>query len=105
MRPLSQADRFLDDLARSVGQVKKFGCNKLANSLTVDLVQAAGKLLPARLMSALTARASAMMESKGGGLPKRSAAMYGMVNRERFNTLVTVMILILGLLLLLDAWR
>jgi len=73
------ADQFLDDLERAVANVKRFRLDRLANSLKVDLVRAAVKLLPAKLVSQLTARSSSVTGLKGAQLPKRSAAMYGMM--------------------------
>jgi hypothetical protein len=44
------------------------------------LVRAAARLLPAGLMSTLTARSSSSMTGlKGAQVPSRSAAMYGMM--------------------------
>jgi hypothetical protein len=86
------ADQFLEDLARAVDQVKRLGIARVSNSLKVGLVRAAGKLLPAGLMSTLTARSSSMTGLKGATVPKRSAAMYGMMaslpNRGDLNELV-----------------
>jgi sphinganine-1-phosphate aldolase len=69
------ADQFLSDLAQAVANARRFSLHRLSNSLQVGLVQAATRLLPPKLMSTLTARASSLM----GGVPKRSAAMYGMM--------------------------
>ena len=86
------ADQFLDDLRQAVARAKRFSFNKLANSLKVGLVQVAARLLPASLMSKLTARSSSMTGVKGAHLPQRSAAMYGMMaslpNRGDLNELV-----------------
>lgn len=73
------ADQFLADLAQAVAAVKRFSLHTLGNSFQVGLVRAAGKLLPARLMSELAARSSALTGTKRGQLPRRSAAMYGMM--------------------------
>lgn len=73
------ADLFLRDLAQAVAKVKRFSWPKLSNSLQVGLVRAATRLLPAGLVSALTARASALAGIEGASLPRRSAAMYGMM--------------------------
>ena len=73
------ADRFLADLEQSVAEVRRFSWGKLSNSLQVGFVQAATKLLPARLLSALATRASSLTGIEGAALPKRSAAMYGMM--------------------------
>jgi len=86
------ADQFLSDLKQAVTQAKRLSLNNLANSLKVGLVQLAAKLLPANLMSKLTARSSSMTGIKGADLPQRSAAMYGMMaslpNRGDLNELV-----------------
>jgi glutamate/tyrosine decarboxylase-like PLP-dependent enzyme len=73
------ADQFLHDLEQAVDIVKKPSRTRLTNSATVSLVRAAGKLLPARVMSALTARSSSITGLKGADVPTRSAAMYGMM--------------------------
>jgi len=62
-----------------VQQVKRFSFHKLSNTVLVGLVQAAARLLPADLMSALTARSSSLTGLKGADVPQRSAAMYGMM--------------------------
>ena len=73
------ADQFLDDLEQAVAKVKRFSFNKLVDSLKVGLVQAAVRLLPAKVVSEFAARVSSVMGLEGGQLPKRSAAMYGMM--------------------------
>jgi hypothetical protein len=45
----------------------------------LGLVRGAVKFLPERLISKLTSSASALTGVKGSELPKRSAAMYGMM--------------------------
>ena len=76
----------------ATARAKRFSFNKLANSLKLGLVQLAAKLLPANLMSKLTARSSSMTGIKGADLPQRSAAMYGMMaslpNRGDLSELV-----------------
>lgn len=85
-------DEFLRDLADAVAQSKAFNWARLASSLQVGLVRAAGRLLPERWMSALTTRASSLAGFDGGGAPQRSAAMYGMMaslpNRGDLNQVV-----------------
>jgi sphinganine-1-phosphate aldolase len=73
------ADQFLQDLEQAVARTKRFSLSKLSSAAAVGMVEAAGKLLPANLMSALTARASSLAGLKGNGIPRRSAAMYGMM--------------------------
>ena len=86
------ADQFLRDLARAVARVNRPSFARLSNSIKVALVRAAGKLLPARWMSALTARSSSLTGLRGAAVSKRSAAMYGMMaslpNRGDLNELV-----------------
>ncbi|MGB8645988.1 MAG: aspartate aminotransferase family protein [Anaerolineae bacterium] len=87
----ASADRFLEDLERSVAQARQWSWGKFMNSLQVGLVEAATRVLPEKTVSDLTQRASALM-GKGGGLPTRSAAMYGMMaslpNRGDVNEIV-----------------
>jgi glutamate/tyrosine decarboxylase-like PLP-dependent enzyme len=73
------ADQFLEDLEDAVAAARRLSLGKLSNSLTVGLVRGAAKVLPAELMSKLTAQASSVTGVKGADVPKRSAAMYGMM--------------------------
>ena len=73
------AGRFLDDLAEAVEQVDRFSWQRMSDTAKVGLVQAAARILPARLMSALTSRSSSVTGLKGSQVPVRSAAMYGMM--------------------------
>ena len=85
------ADQFLRDLEQAVLKVKRFSLAKLSNSLKVGLVSAAARLLPQKIMSGLSARSS-ITGLKGSALPKRSAAMYGMMaalpNKGDLNEIV-----------------
>jgi glutamate/tyrosine decarboxylase-like PLP-dependent enzyme len=86
------ADQFLDDLARAVAQAKRARVARLSNATKVALVRMAGKLLPERWMSALASRSSSLTGLDGAAVPKRSAAMYGMMaslpNRGDLNEIV-----------------
>jgi glutamate/tyrosine decarboxylase-like PLP-dependent enzyme len=86
------ADKFLNDLARAVVRARRSRVVRLSNSAKVALVRIAGKLLPARWMSALASRASSLTGLDGATVPKRSAAMYGMMaslpNRGDLNEIV-----------------
>jgi glutamate/tyrosine decarboxylase-like PLP-dependent enzyme len=86
------ADQFLEDLAQAATRARRFSITKVSNRLKVGLVRAAGRLLPPRLMSALVARSSSVTGLKGADLPRRSAAMYGMMaslpNQGDLNELV-----------------
>jgi hypothetical protein len=87
----ASADRFLEDLEQSAVLARQFSFGKLANAFQVRLVQAATRVLPEKLVSDLTSRASGLF-GKGDGLPQRSAAMYGMMaslpNRGDVNEIV-----------------
>jgi hypothetical protein len=86
------ADQFLDDLAEAVTAARRLSLGKLTNGLTVGLVRGAARVLPKDLMSKLTARSSSVTGVRGADVPKRSAAMYGMMaslpNRGDLNELV-----------------
>jgi len=86
------ADAFLQDLAEAVSAVRRFSLNRLSTTLQLGLVRGAARFLPPKLLSKLTASASAMTGVKGSQLPKRSAAMYGMMaelpNRGDLNEMV-----------------
>ncbi len=73
------ADQFLRDLEEAVAQASRSSMSKATNSAKVSLVRAATKLLPAGLMSTLTARSASVTGLRGATVPKRSAAMYGMM--------------------------
>lgn len=73
------ADKFLSDLEEAVKKAKKLSLNKVTTSLLLKGAKGAAKVLPENLMSKLTALGSSMTGIKGDALPKRSAAMYGMM--------------------------
>ena len=85
------ADAFLMDLAQSVIAARQPSLRRSGNEAAVKAARGAAKVLPGRLVSGLTGRASALF---GGddGLPQRSAAMYGMMgtlpNRGDLHELV-----------------
>lgn len=72
------ADAFLRDLAQAVAVVKQPSLRKISNQLIVNAAQLAARVLPEKIVSRLTARASAVFGG-GASLPARSAAMYGMM--------------------------
>lgn len=69
------ADKFLSDLKESVAIVKKFGWRKASSYMQMAVMKNLLKILPEKWVSALTKMAGA----KGDGVPKRTAAMYGMM--------------------------
>ncbi len=72
-------DQFLVDLGHAVASARRPSFAKLSNAARVGLVRVAGRVLPARWMSALASRSSSMTGLKGANVPSRSAAMYGMM--------------------------
>lgn len=85
-------DQFLADLREAVAAARKEPLHRLIGRSRVKLVGAMARVLPAGLVSALTARAGALIGVEGAKLPGRSAAMYGMLaelpNRGDLKTLV-----------------
>lgn len=69
-------DEFLADAAAAVQAVRRPSLRQTADRLTVRAAQALTRWLPERWVSALMRRVSS---SLGGGVPGRSAAMYGML--------------------------
>ena len=69
-------DEFLDDLEAAVRKGKNPSIHKLAAKATVGIVKGASKILSPRAMSRITSRFG---NRKKKGIPKRSAAMYGMI--------------------------
>ncbi len=69
------ADKFLSDLSECVGIVKKFSWRKVSSYVQNAVAKNLLKILPEKWVSALTK----MVGAKGGGVPKRTAAMYGMM--------------------------
>ena len=74
-----QTDAFLRDLAAATAQVRRPSLRKTLDRLLVALARGAAKWLPAGMVSKLTGRVSGLVGGSGGGLPERSAAMYGMM--------------------------
>jgi glutamate/tyrosine decarboxylase-like PLP-dependent enzyme len=72
------ADRFLLNLAQSVLATREPSLRRSGNQLAVKATRTATKILPGRLVSGVTGRASALFGGEAG-LPQRSAAMYGMM--------------------------
>lgn len=73
------AEQFLADLAQAAAEARRPSVTSLINALQVGLVKAAGRILPEKMMGALAGRASSVAGLKGGQLPGRTAAMYGMM--------------------------
>lgn len=69
-------DAFLEDLQAAVKKAKRFTLHKLSAKATVGAIKGASKVLSENAMSKLT---KIMSKLKKSGLPKRTAAMYGMM--------------------------
>lgn len=90
---VASADQFLRDLAESADACRRGRVRTLIDKSRFALLGGAVKVLPSSLVTKLTAVASSMMKiGGGGGLPQRSAAMYGMMaalpNRGDLETVV-----------------
>jgi sphinganine-1-phosphate aldolase len=72
-------ESFLEDLAGAVAKASRPSIQKSGNRLILGLARLAVRLLPKTFVSRLTSRASSLVGVKGASLPKRSAAMYGMM--------------------------
>lgn len=72
------AQRFFLDLAEATIAVRRLSLSKLGSRALPVAAAAVVKALPAGAASWLTARAGALLKG-GGGVPQRSAAMYGMM--------------------------
>lgn len=85
------ADAFLLDMAQSVIAARQPSLRRSGTEAALKATRGALRILPARLVSGVTGRASSLF---GGdeGLPQRSAAMYGMMgalpNRGDLHELV-----------------
>lgn len=84
-------ERFLADLEKAVQKAKKLNWNKVSTKMTVGLVKGLSKILPEKVFSKLVT--SSGTGSKGGQMPKRTSAMYGMIgslpNRGDIHEMVT----------------
>ncbi len=86
-------DTFLEDLETAVRKMRKLSFHKISSRLTVGLVRRASKILSPRAMSRITSKFG---KQKKKGLPKRSAAMYGMMavlpNKGDLNEIIRNML-------------
>jgi len=85
-------ENFLDDLAAAVGKTRRPSWHKFRDALLLRAALALVRLLPEKLISKWMGKASGFLGVEGSSLPKRSAAMYGMMgtlpNRGDLKTLV-----------------
>lgn len=84
-------EQFISDLREAVAAVRKLRWGHLASRFQVSLVRSLARLLPEKVLSQVIARAP-VGKPKAGGLPQRTAAMYGMIgalpNRGDVETMV-----------------
>lgn len=71
-------ESFIADLDIAVQKAKKLNWNTLSSKMTVGLVKGLSKVLPEKVFSKLLA-SSGSSSPKGGQVPKRTSAMYGMI--------------------------
>jgi sphinganine-1-phosphate aldolase len=73
------ADAFLEDLAEAVESVRRPSLRKWLTKLAIHLANFLVRILPEAWVSALMKRVSSLLGGEGGGLPGRTAPMYGMI--------------------------
>lgn len=75
---VQHADQFLEDLKKAVDKARKLNWNNAKAKVTVGLVKGLARVLPEKVFSKLVSSGGGT--PKGGGpMPKRTAAMYGMI--------------------------
>lgn len=86
-------DAFLDDLEAAVRKMRRPNFHRFTSRATVKLVRTASRVLSPRTMSRITSRFG---KRKRKGLPKRTAAMYGMMavlpNKGDIRQIITDML-------------
>lgn len=86
-------EEFLADLTQACQRVQKFSLQKISNRAVVGIAKTLTRLLPQKIVSKLTSFSSNL---GGEGMPKRQAAMYGMMgvlpNRGDLHTVVLDML-------------
>ena len=86
-------DEFISDLTEACKKVHKFNFHKLSNQAVINVAKTLTRLLPQKVVSKLT---SLSKNIGGEGIPKRQAAMYGMMgvlpNRGDLHTIVLDML-------------
>lgn len=73
------AEEFIAALADSVSAVRTPSLRRTATKLLIQAANAAVRVLPERWVSTMMKRASSLVGGEGGGLPGRTAPMYGMI--------------------------
>jgi len=86
-------DAFLDDLEAAVRKMRKPNIHKFTSRATVKIVRTASRILSPRTVSRITSRFG---KRKKKGIPRRSAAMYGMMavlpNKGDIREIITNML-------------
>jgi len=73
------ADLFLRDLAESVALARRSSLRRSVRSLGISTANFLARWLPERWVTRLTESAGRLVGGENGGLPQRSAAMYGLL--------------------------
>ncbi len=68
---------FIHDLKEAVKKAKQFKFSHVTNSLLKNVTKTAVKVLPEKMVSKITENVTKM--TSGGGLPQKTAPMYGMI--------------------------
>lgn len=76
---VDRSDEFLRDLRTAVVRAKKPSLGKTVRQFLINFARVLVNWLPSRWVSRLFPQAAAKFSGEGGGVPKRSAAMYGMM--------------------------
>ncbi|MDJ0752229.1 MAG: aspartate aminotransferase family protein [Ardenticatenaceae bacterium] len=76
---VDRVDEFLRDLRTAVARAKKPSLGKTGRQILLNSARLLVNGLPSRWVSRLFPQAAAKFSSEGEGVPKRSAAMYGMM--------------------------
>jgi sphinganine-1-phosphate aldolase len=77
---VKSTQRFIADLQESVAAARKITWSNVSSKVTVSLVRGLSRLLPEKVFSQVLSKSSSVGGGSGGSpVPKRTAAMYGMI--------------------------
>jgi sphinganine-1-phosphate aldolase len=75
---VQSTQRFVADLQASVAAARKLNWSNVSSKVQVSLVRGLSRLLPEKVFSQVLSKSSSV-GPKGSAVPKRTAAMYGMI--------------------------
>lgn len=70
---------FLSDLRKAVDKANRLSWHKISSKVAVSMVKGLAKVLPDNVFSQVVSKFSGSGSGKGAPVPKRTAAMYGMI--------------------------